>query len=343
MGSRRKGSLFAVAAFVLLSIAGSALYSSSNVDAKPPTFDPQAAVGSESLVIEPQQGMTPVAQLIENASSSIDVVMYEFEDPQIEQLLAQRAKLGVVVRVILDNGYFGAGSSANQQAFDYFNNNGAQARWSPSYFALTHQKTIVVDGREALIMSFNFTPQYYKGDRDFGILDSDAGDVAAIEQAFDADWNGQNTPAQDGDDLVWSPGSREQILSLINTATSSLDIYNEEMQDTQTISALEAAAKRGVNVEVVMTYSSQWKQAFTDLSNAGVHVRTYKASAPLYIHAKMVLEDGAQAFVGSENFSAGSLDQNRELGIVVTDPSLIAQLSDTFNADRQGATPYLVQ
>ena len=283
--------------------------------------------------------MAPVEKMIESASSSIDLVMYEFEDTQLEQLLAQRAKEGIAVRVILDNGYFGAGSSANEQAFDYLRTNGVSVQWSSQYFALTHQKTLIIDGNAALIMTFNFSPQYYKSDRDFGVEDNDPKDVAAVEGAFDSDWNGQNSTAENGDDLVWSPNSRPLLLSLINTAQASLDVYNEEMQDPQIISALEAAAGRGVDVEVDMTYSSEWKTAFTALSRSGVHVRTYAANAPLYIHAKVIIADGSQAFVGSENFSSTSLDQNRELGILLSDPAVVAQLSSTFANDWGNATP----
>ena len=267
--------------------------------------------------------------------------MYEFEDPQLEQLLVQRERDGVAVRVILDNGYFGAGSSANEQAFDYLRSNGVAVHWSPQYFALTHEKAMVVDNTEALIMTFNFSPQYYKSDRDFGILDNDMNDVSAVEAAFDEDWNGNQTQAQNDDDLVWSPNSRTQLLALISSAQTSLDIYNEEMQDPQIISALAAAAQRGVNVEVVMTYADEWKDAFQELSNAGVHVRTYAANAPLYIHAKVIIADDKQAFVGSENFSSTSLDQNRELGVMVSDPAVVASLSKTFAQDQQNATPFL--
>jgi cardiolipin synthase len=130
---------------------------------------------------------------------------------------------------------------------------------------------------------------------------------------------------------------------LINGAQTSLDIYNEEMQDPQIISALEIAAKRGVDVEVDMTYAANWKTAFTELSDAGVKVRTYPANAPIYIHAKVVIADDTKAFVGSENFSSASLDQNRELGLIISDPATVASLAKTFAQDWKNATPFLVQ
>ncbi|HLL51444.1 MAG TPA: phospholipase D-like domain-containing protein, partial [Thermomicrobiales bacterium] len=58
-----------------------------------------------------------------------------------------------------------------------------------------------------------------------------------------------------------------------------------------------------------------------------------------YIHAKIIVADGERAFVGSQNLSATSLDQNRELGIIVDDPVNLARLMRTFEADFRSATP----
>jgi len=51
------------------------------------------------------------------------------------------------------------------------------------------------------------------------------------------------------------------------------------------------------------------------------------------------IADGERAFIGSQNLSATSLDQNRELGIIVDDPVNLARLMRTFEADFRSATP----
>ena len=67
-----------------------------------------------------------------------------------------------------------------------------------------------------------------------------------------------------------------------------------------------------------MTRQRDWASAFSALARAGVAVRTYAYSAPLYIHAKAIVVDPgtrrARAFVGSQNFSVASLLYDRELG-----------------------------
>jgi phosphatidylserine/phosphatidylglycerophosphate/cardiolipin synthase-like enzyme len=57
----------------------------------------------------------------------------------------------------------------------------------------------------------------------------------------------------------------------------------------------------------------------------------------LYIHAKMVLADlgsaQAQAYIGSENLSCVSLGDNRECGIIVTEPAILRRLGAVFQSD----------
>ena len=121
-------------------------------------------------------------------------------------------------------------------------------------------------------MTFNFTPEYYSGS-DVGIVDNDQADVSAIETTFGYDWQGVKNTAPTGDNLFWSPGADTTILAAINNSKSSLFIENEEMSDVPVVNALVAAEKRGVNVEVVMTESSDWDANFAILRAAGVGVR----------------------------------------------------------------------
>ena len=307
-----------------------------------------APSGTLSLMTEPDDGIAPVLNMISSASKSVDLVMYELDDRQVEAALAADVRRGVAVRVILSAGYDGASSTENTAAYDFLAASGVPVRWSPPYFSLTHEKSLVADGDRALIMTFNLTAQYYSTSRDFGVVDNDQNDVDAIEKTFAADWEGDGVAVggnngDRGDDLLWSPGSARALLTLINGARASLSIYNEEMADGDVVKALIDAAERGVQVYVDMTDAAEWQWQFRELTTGGVHVRTYAdtPTAPLYIHAKVVIADGARAFVGSENFSMTSLDDNRELGIITSDPAVVPSLTRTFTDDWRGATPFV--
>ena len=255
-----------------------------------PTTDPTRPSAGWSLVTEPNQGMGTIYSLLSSPRHSLDMTMYELSDPHAVDILEDDARRGVTVRVLLDSDYE---SSSNQAAFTSLSSNDVQVRWAPAG-TIFHQKTITVDDRTSAVMTLNLTDAYYPTSRDFAAITTDARDVTAIEQVFNDDWSGPGPPAAGptGLDLVWSPGAEGPIVSLIDSARNSLLVENEEMDDSAVTSALEDAAERGVNVEVVMTYSSSWAGAFSQLVDAGVNVHTYPSDGSLYIHAKVVVADG---------------------------------------------------
>jgi phosphatidylserine/phosphatidylglycerophosphate/cardiolipin synthase-like enzyme len=290
------------------------------------------------LIAEPQAGDAPFLAMIDGARHSVDLTMYELYDTGIEAALADAAKRGVDVRVLLNGGYYRERESDNEGAYSYLKAHGVQVRYTPTYFALTHQKTLSVDGDESAVMTLNFDGEYATT-RDFAVLDSQPADVRAIVAAFDADWAGRRiTPANGTGDLVWSPGAEAAVLDLISSARSSIDLENEEMDYTPATEALCAAARRGVKVEIVMSYESDWTRALGELSACGAKVRLYHGQR-YYIHAKLLLIDAHTALVSSQNLSTTSLTYNRELGIEVTNPMIVSQLGRDFASDYAGATP----
>jgi len=296
-----------------------------------------------TLVTEPGQGLTPIYNFIGTAKKTIDMTMYEFTDTEGEQLLAQAAAAGVTVRVILDQNLE---KSNNQAAYTYLTQNGVQVHWANPTYSATHQKTITVDGATSAIMTLNLTSQYYSTSRDFAVIENDPNDVAAIEQTFNADFTNTAVTPPDGDDLVWSPtNSQSAMLALINSAQHSLLVENEEMSDTNIVNALVSAASRGVLVQIAMTNdANEYSSEFNQLVAAGAEIGTYAETASLYIHAKVILADygspDASVFIGSENFSSASLTKNRELGLIISDPTIMASIYSTLTSDFTGGTPW---
>lgn len=304
-----------------------------------------AAATNYTLITEPAQGLTPIYNLIESAQHTIDMTMYELSDTTAEQDLAARAAAGVTVRVILD---INLEKSNNQAAYTYLNANGVQCHWANTTYAATHQKTITIDSAysnaQTAIMTLNLTPQYYSTSRDFAIIENDPNDISAIETTFQSDFNSASVTPPVGDDLVWSPtNSQTQMVGLINSAQHTLLVENEEMSDTAIVNALVSAAKRGVNVQIVMnagTYTSEW----AEITAAGGNVSTYPATETgLYIHAKAIVADYGYStgsfFQGSENFSSASLTENRELGLIVDNLPIMASLAGTLTSDFNGGQP----
>lgn len=291
--------------------------------------------GQGSLVTEPSAGFSVVYRSIDAARHNIDITMYEFADTTAEQALAAAARRGVDVRVILDRRQKGL----NSTAYRYLTAHRVKVVWSSSSFDYTHQKTLVTDQSKAIIMTANLTSRYYSTSRDFLAVDRSRTDVAAIVRVFDADFSHRQIRPGDGRDLVWSPtDSQRQILGVIDGARKSLRIYSEEMADTTVDDALIRAAKRGVDVRVCgENTDGQYDAVFARLARAGVHISYYSSFSGFYIHGKVVEADygtgHARSFIGSENFSETSLDRNRELGLITSNPAILASIARTFAGD----------
>ena len=119
-------------------------------------------------------------------------------------------------------------------------------------------------------------------------------------------------------------------------AQTSLDIYAEVLRDPEMLGAFADAVARGVRVRLIVSPGLDNAEDRAALAAAGVEIRLVSV---LYVHAKLVIADGERAFVGSQNFSATSLDLNRELGIIVADPVSLARLSRTFDLDFRAGKP----
>jgi cardiolipin synthase A/B len=311
----------------------------------PATAHPSAAAGGSGtlqVLVEPKAGVGAIYKLITGAKSSVDLTMYELKDTTAENDLAADAKRGVDVRVILDQNLE---KSRNTATYDFLSAHHVHVTWADSGTTY-HQKTLTVDGKTSVVMTLNMVSEDYAGTRDFAVIDTNHADIAAIVATFNADFAHRSVTPPDGADLVWSPtNSQSSILAVINGAKHTLSVENEEMDDPTITDALVAAAKRGVDVEVIMTAESEWDSAFSQLLSAGVHVRTYADSDNvLYIHAKAVVADAGrsdqQIFVGSENFSKASLGYNRELGIRTSNKAVISVINSTLAADYAGAKAY---
>jgi hypothetical protein len=285
-----------------------------------------------------------IYSFIDSATTTLDMTMYELNDTTAINDLIAREQAGVKVRVILDN----ANQSTNQTAYNDLTAAGVGVVWSSTAFTYTHQKTITVNDDESLILSGNLTSEYYATSRDYGVFDSDANDVAAIEAVFADDYTHTSITPSDGDNLLWSPTTAQtQLLSVINGATKTLDVQEEEFSDTAIVDAIVADAERGVTVRLVLeNESSAYASEISQVEAAGAKVVTYTSSTGFYIHAKAIVADyglsTAKVEVGSMNMTSNSLGSNRELGIILTDPGVENVVETTFDNDFNGTNANIV-
>jgi phosphatidylserine/phosphatidylglycerophosphate/cardiolipin synthase-like enzyme len=227
---------------------------------------------------------------------------------------------------------FGGGWTSADDTTDWLDDAGIDWRWTPAHFRFSHAKYMVIDRQVAVIMNLNLSSSAFDGNREFGVVSTDPAIVEEANQVFDADWSGTTLTAT-LDHVVTSPeNSRTELLAMLASARNSIDLYAEVIRDDAFVAALGDAVQRGVRVRLIVNESSDpLDQAmYARLAANGIEIRF---SGRLYIHAKLLTVDDRAAFIGSQNPTANSFDNNREVGVIVQDAIGLTRCTSVFERD----------
>ncbi|HEY6040604.1 MAG TPA: phospholipase D-like domain-containing protein, partial [Anaerolineae bacterium] len=287
-----------------------------------------------TLYTHPETGAPIILKAIESAQKSIRLKMYLFTRDDVQDALIAAARRGVDVRVLMELNPSG-GQATNVVIFDAMKNTPVKFRWTSFDFRFSHEKSLVIDDKLAYIMTHNITASSFNTNREYGVIDTIPADVSEVIRVYEADWE-KIQPDLTSARLVWSPvNARQRWVELINSAQTSLDIEQNAWGAPEIVDRVIDALKRGVVVRAIFSpnypIESDIDEPNRDLiRRSGAQVKYM--SRP-YVHAKMFLVDGKRAFVGSENVTNNSLDNNRELGIIFDQTDAVATIRETFQKD----------
>jgi len=299
---------------------------------------------TRSLIVLPDDSAKPILAAIEGASQTLRVKMFVFSDPALRKAIIAAQRRGVAVRVML-NPARRSGEQENEAARTALERAGIAVQDANPAFALTHEKSMVVDDVTAFVNSLNWTTRNLTETRDYAVVTTRGHDVSEIIECFEADWHRQAFTPRDKSDLVWCPGpGRDRICRFIDEARHKLFVQNERFQDTVIVEHLVRAARRGVKVHVMARPAHTLKReklvegvgGLRIMADVGIKIHKLKH---LKLHGKMLLADGVGAIVGSINFAAGSLDGRRELAIEVRDAAVVDRLHKIAAHDWEHSHP----
>jgi cardiolipin synthase len=140
-----------------------------------------------------------------------------------------------------------------------------------------------------------------------------------------------------------SGGVKRLFLVSIAAAKRSLDITTPYfVVDDSTRWSLDEARKRGVRIRILVegdrtdARTVKWasRSDYDGLLQEGMEIYEYQ---PTMLHAKATVVDRTWSIIGSANFDNRSFDMNDEMNIGVSDPSLAAALTATFEDDLRSA------
>ena len=235
-----------------------------------------------------------------------------------------------------------------------------------------HRKLLIVDGRTALLGGINVSG-VYSGSSSGRVSRARPGGspawrdtdlqlrgpvVAELQKLFIANWTAQKggelpvrdyfpPPERVGAQVVRAIGSSPEepysliyatLLSAIGSAETSVHLTNAYFApDPQLLAALDAAARRGVDVGLILP--SQTDSWLVFHAGHGYYDQLLRAGVKIYerhgviLHSKTALIDGVWATVGSTNLDWRSFLHNHELNAVVLGREFGGQVQAMFDKD----------
>lgn len=226
-----------------------------------------------------------------------------------------------------------------------------------------HRKILVIDGKVAFTGGINLADEYINEIERFGhwkdtgvMLKGEA--VNSFTCMFLQMWNlGEKEPEKDfgkyilkeqlqkqkgyvipyGDSPLDKENTGEQVyFDIINQAKDYVYIMTPYLiVDNEMMMALKGAAKRGVDIRIIMPHIPDKKYAFylarsyyVELINAGVKIYEYE---PGFVHSKLFVSDNEKAVVGSINLDYRSLFLHFECAVYMYQSECIKDICRDYN------------
>ena len=292
-----------------------------------------------------------------------------------DALLRKRAE-GVPVRLLYDSygciktpeSFFQRLRDGGVQVLEFNPVDPLQAGGNWRLIHRDHRKILVADGKLAITGGVNVSAEYAGSLRGSGSAESwrdtdvqiEGPAVAEFQKLFLDTWRRQKGPALPegnyfpdlagkpmGDDLVRVVGSRPaggtrltyiMYVSAFLYARKSIHLTNAYfVPDKQTIEALTGAAKRGVDVRIILpgdtdvsTILYAGRYYYTRLLEAGVKLYEHRSAV---LHAKTAVIDGVWSTVGSANMDMWSFTRNDEVNAVILGREFAGQMEEMFARD----------
>lgn len=316
-----------------------------------------------------QKAFPVMMDLIRNAKKSIYLEVYLFHNDytgkKFAELLSQKAKQGVEVRVLYD--YTG---NSNVKLMTEMAKNGVIVEtYNKDFFGkvgvnITHRKVFIADGVKAMTGGMNIGEHYeYEWDDTMAIYEGGA--VKDTLKEFLVDWKqagGKVTYLMSkylNDPVIVPEGARtvpvrvavtspkensvkktslkRMFLSAIDNAKKNVKVSMPYFSDDEFINHLIAAKQRGVDVKAFMPFKSDQKLfdimgtiTTNQLVEAGIDVYRTGAKSGKFSHSKIMTVDDIWSTIGSCNADARAFHDNQELNIAVSDPVLTQEINSTF-------------
>ena len=277
------------------------------------------------LIIQPDAGVVPIVTAIRKARKTIDICVFRFDIDEVERALAAAVQRGVRVRALIAHTNRG-GEGRLRKLEQRLLAAGVTVSRTADDLLRYHAKYMIADDILHLF-GFNLTKLDILKSRSFAVATRDRKAVASALKLFESDVARQTFQATKSNLVVSPETARSALTAFVRGAKKELAIYDLKVQDPAFQKLLKDRAAKGVTIRIL----GGMKKA-----DESIQVRPLK---PMRLHVRAIIRDGTRAFVGSQSLRQEELDSRREVGLLVTNPTVTRSLMQTFETDWEHSAP----
>ena len=271
------------------------------------------------VLIQPGDGVAPVVKAIAAAKSSVEIVIFRFDQREVERALANAVQRGVSVHALIAQTNR-AGEANLRRLETRLLGYGVTVARTADDLVRYHGKLMIIDRRELYLLAFNMTYLDIEHSRSFGAVTRSRALVREAIRLFEADVRRHPYEACNPAFLVSPVNARKHLAAFLKGATKQILIYDPEVSDGEMVDILEQRANSGVDVRIIGKMTRKGKQLTARKLGMRLHTRT-------------IIRDGKAVFLGSQSLRELELDARREVGIIFREHTAVNAILKVFEED----------
>jgi phosphatidylserine/phosphatidylglycerophosphate/cardiolipin synthase-like enzyme len=271
------------------------------------------------LIVQPDAGIAPIISAIKQAKKWVDILIFRLDRPEIARALFEAVARGVRVRALTAHQNRGGTKSLRKLEMELLEAGVTVSRTADDLVRY-HGKMVIVDNKILHVYGFNFTGLDIEKSRSFGIVTKNAKLVNEATKLFTADYDRQPYTPSSGRFVVSPENAREVLAKFLAGARRELLIYDPKVSDDAMLKIITERIKAGVHVRVIGKVESKWNVKSEKYPGRRLHIRA-------------IIRDGKRAFMGSQSLRRLELEKRREVGVIITDEEVVAQMKEIFEED----------
>lgn len=282
--------------------------------------------------------VTSYLSSLEN-SPEISIQTYELTEKRVKSWIKQKAESWTQFRIMLENNKY-------QQFQNTFKKLQNERSWLQNIKLISdeHLPTTYLHSKITLvqsgfwIQSSNLTHSTFVNNREHLFWSQNPQVLSSLQTLFNKDFSWDTLLARDlhPNLVVCNINCRAVITDLLSWARKSITLQTQYLTDPQLFDII-AQKSKSLTFRAIFSDTEHNKKLPNYFWTWQVRLLTKP-----YVHTKMILVDDEILLLGSMNLSANSLDNNREIWILLLDPALISQFKHEFAQDwKLAAQPVL--